>query len=125
VRGASALQDLLRAHRDPNLRALVVWEPVIWTDVGPPTTSVMARLSDPRVVQFWDPQKALSRVMVDRWRKLGKIPELEHDTVIWDFVALYDPGARWDGGPPPPRWHGYPVVKAIDGLRAALREVRP
>jgi len=98
---------------------LVVWEPVILTDVGPPTTSVMARLSDPRVIQFWDPGKILSRAMVDRWK--GKIPGVTDETVVWDFVALFDPGARWDGGPPESRYHGYPVVDAIDGLSAALR----
>ena len=120
MRGASALQDVLRAHPDPKLRVLVVWEPVIWTDVGPPTTSVMAQLSDARVTQFWDPGKILSRVMVEKWKRLGTVPGLADDTVVWDFVALFDPGARWDAGPPASRYHGYPVVDAIDGLRAAL-----
>ena len=119
MRGASALQEVLRAHPDPKLGVLVVWEPVIWTDVGPPTTSVMARLSDRRVTQFWDPDKILSRTMVEKWRRQGKGPS--PDTVIWDFVALFDPGMRWDGGPPASRYHGYPVVDAIGGLRAALR----
>ena len=120
MRGASALQDVLRAHPDPKLSVLVVWEPVIWTDVGPPTTSVMARLSDARVTQFWDPGKILSRAMVETWKRQGK--DLADDTVVWDFVALYDPGARWDGGPPASRYHGYPVVDAIGGLRRALGE---
>ena len=121
VRGASALGDVLRNHPDKKLRALVVLEPVIWSDVGPPTTSVMARLSDPRVIQFWDPGKILSRAMVDKSKRLGTIPRLGDDTVIWDFVALFDAGARWDGGPPASRYHGYPVVDAVEGLRAALR----
>lgn len=118
MRGASALQEVLRAHPDAKLGVLVVWEPVIWTDVGPPTTSVMAQISDRRVMQFWDPGKILSRTMVESWKRQGK--DLADDAVVWDFVALFDPGVRWHGGPPASRYQGYPVVDAIDGLRAAL-----
>ena len=120
MRGASALQEVLLAHPDPKLGVLVVWEPVIWTDVGPPTTSVMARISDRRVTQFWDPDKILSRTMLETWKRQGAVPGLAEDTVVWDFVALFDPGVRWNDGPPASRYHGYPVVDAIDGLRAAL-----
>jgi hypothetical protein len=110
---------VLAQNPDRKLRALVVWEPVIATDVAPPTTSVMGRLTDVRVRQFWDPEQVVSGAVLRRWK--SRNVDVGDVSVVWDFVALFDPGPRWDGGPPDSRFHGYPVVDAIDGLRAALR----
>lgn len=32
-----------------------MWEPILPTDLAPPITSVLSRLSDRRVQQYWDP----------------------------------------------------------------------
>lgn len=37
------------------LRALIVWEPVIASDMGPPAVSVLSRLSDPRPAHYGAP----------------------------------------------------------------------
>jgi hypothetical protein len=36
------------------MKILVVWEPMLPTDWGAPTTPVLARISDARATQFWD-----------------------------------------------------------------------
>ena len=91
------------------IRILVVWEPVIFSDIAPPTTHALTRVSDTRAVQLWDRDHVLSRAMGSG------------DDVLWDYVAIYPPGARWGDAPPEPTFDGAPVVDAIDGVRRALR----
>src|SRR5262245_29061057 len=97
------------------------------TDLGPPSSSALARVSDRRAAQFWDPGRALSQAIVDDL--LGHpedIPsgvELHPDTVVWDAVLLFDAAARWESRFPRPVFFAFPVVSDPDGLEKALREV--
>jgi hypothetical protein len=126
--GASALQRVLREHPRDELKVFVVWEPVLMSDLSPPSSSKLARLSDPRVEQFWDSGRllskgllALARAHPDRLGAKAK-QQLLKARVVWDFVALYPPAAFWRGQPPVPEYYGAPIVEAIDGLRAKLNE---
>ncbi len=125
MRGASALGELLRSVPSPKLRVLVVWEPVIDSDRGPPSAAVLDLVNDPRAIHYWDQQKLLSQEIV---RELRENPalldnpkvELDADTVIWDAIAVFAPGARWERTLPAPAFRGNPVVRAIDGVKATL-----
>ena len=44
-------------------------------------------------------------------------------SVIWDYVAVYEPGSVWGQAPPEPAFSDVPVVRAIDGTREALRRL--
>lgn len=90
----------------------VVWEPVIPTDWSPPSTLVLERIPDPRVRQYWDAKRTLSRLM-------GEDPG-NRKTIVWDYVALYPPGARWTDKPPQPSYSGRPVVEVAAALEQAL-----
>ena len=48
----------------------------------------------------------------------------EHDghSVVWDYIAVYPPGAVWEDGPPEAVYHGGPVVRVTDPARAALNK---
>ena len=104
-----------------------MWEPVIATDIAPPTTSVLALLHDPRAEQFWDHDRSLSAELVrsalanpERY----KIREEIHaGSVIWDTVALFPPGALWDQDVPVPVYYGEPVLRSIDGLKQAMTKL--
>jgi hypothetical protein len=48
------MQTLLGQHPAAGVRVFAVWEPVRFADWQRPTTGALARLSDPRVTQFWD-----------------------------------------------------------------------
>lgn len=108
---------MLETHHDTSLAVLVVWEPVIWSDVSPPTSAVLGLLSDTRVAQYWDPQRALSSAIVRSvLADPGAYPagmHVEVDTIVWDAVALFPAQARWSGAFPVPEFHGYPVVRAL------------
>jgi hypothetical protein len=113
------------------VKVLVVWMPVIATDLGPPSSSTMARLSDRRVTQFWDPKQALSKRLVDAaknhpdWLSEDeKATVVKDGQVVWDFVMLFPPGARWQAEPPRPVYHGGPVVRVQEELRSALAKIQ-
>jgi hypothetical protein len=106
-----------------------VWEPVIWSDVSPPTSGVLGILSDSRVAQYWDPKRTLSAEIVRSLRADPRAypqgPRVEEDTIVWDVVALFAENARWDAAFPAPVFHGCPVVQALAGEDplAALRRL--
>jgi len=123
VRGASALEDLLRKSPDPGLRAFVVWEPVIWTDVTPPLTSVLSRVSDRRASQLWDQGRLVSADLLKAIQTdmpEGDPDRPDDDTIVWDCVAIYPPGSRWEQSLPAPAFIDCPVVRAIEEVARRL-----
>lgn len=109
---------------DLRVRVFVVWEPVIVTDLAPPTTGTLARIHDRRAAQYWDHDRALSEDIVrsvlaapDRY---GLGDRVEDGTIVWDTVAVFPPGLSWDRELPVPSYYGYPVVNAARGLADAL-----
>ena len=119
MRGASALEDLLRRTPDPVLAAFVVWEPVIWSDLAPPLTGVLGRVSDRRAAQFWDAERLVS---AELRRAIGADEDV---SVVWDCVAIYPSGSRWDDRLPAPAFIDCPVVEAIDQVGRRLSSTNP
>lgn len=115
MRGASALAAVLQTKPDPRLKVLVVWERVIATDFGTPSGAILAEISDRRVVQFWDPSRTLSKSMGET--------RGDDDSIVWDWVALYAPGARWENAAPEPLFQGRTVESVARRLSEKLGEV--
>jgi hypothetical protein len=101
---------LLEEFRDQRLRALVVWEPVLPTDWGAPSSAALNRIGDRRATQFWDKPRLISHSMGEHDRK----------SIVWDHISVYAPDAVWNQAPPRAVFADGPVVDAIDGARAAL-----
>jgi hypothetical protein len=104
------VEELLKQRADPNLRAFVVWEPVIATDLRAPSTRTLARISDLRVRQYWDRGRLLSKAMGEK----------DADSIVWDVINIYDRSARWNDQPPVPVFSDRPVVHVIDAAAKAL-----
>ncbi len=124
MRGASALEDLLRRTPETSLHVFVVWEPVLWTDLAPPLSSVLARLSDSRVRQFWDRRRLVSagllRVLdAGHAGGVGADPP-EQDGIVWDTVAIYPPGVVWGDSMPAPGFVDGPVIRVIGEVARRL-----
>jgi hypothetical protein len=124
VRGAPVLDDILREFPDAPIRAVVVWEPVLATDVAPPFSSVLGLVRDRRVAQFWDSQRTLSRDIV---RAIGTDPQrygfdaaLDEDYIVWDVVAVFGTDARWAEDLPVPAYYDGPVHAVGEALREAI-----
>ena len=124
LRGASAVQEILDSLRELRVRVFVVWEPVIATDVAPPTTSTLARINDRRAVQYWDHDRVLSadivRSVMAAPSRYGLADELYGDSIVWDTVAVFPRDVRWERDFPVPSYYGFPVVTAAAGLADAL-----
>lgn len=124
MRGASAINDLLREFDDARLRVLAVWEPVLITDISPPTTLVLGLLDDPRAAQFWDPGRVVSEDIVSGVSadpaRYGMDQPLPRDFIAWDVVAVFTTDAHWEGQLPSPVYYGGPVEDVIEETRRSL-----
>ena len=111
MQGASAIEKVLDSEPNPNLRVFVVWEPVLPTDLATPSTATLRRIPDRRASQYWDKGHLISHLLGDRDRR----------SVVWDYVAVYQPGTLWDKAPPEPLYSHVPVVRSIGGTEDAIR----
>jgi hypothetical protein len=104
----------------------VVWEPVLATDIAPPSSSRLARLSDARVEQFWDGGRLLSQRFLAIARahpeRLGpnQREQLAKARVVWDFVAFFPSNAHWAEELPFPEFSGAPVVDVMDEVKSRI-----
>ena len=92
------------------VRAFVVWEPVLVTDWGRPSTAALGRVPDVRAAQYWDRDRLVSHSWGEHGRK----------TIVWDDISVYPPGVLWQHGPPKPLFRGRTVVSKADAVRAAM-----
>jgi hypothetical protein len=109
-----------------NVRVFVIWEPVLVTDVVPPSNRELQRVSDTRAQQFWDKDAAVSRAVSPPILAPGQNDKRQRYRIsgdrLWDTIALYPAGAAWEDQPPVPIYTGGPVVNVASDLRKALRD---
>lgn len=126
MRGGPALNGVLEGFPGAPIRAIVVWEPVLATDVSAPFSSVLALLPDARVAQFWDPERTLSRDIVRAVatdpRRYGFEKALSEDFIVWDVVAVFGADAQWSLDLPVPSYYDGPVYAATIGLQRAIED---
>ena len=101
---------MLKNLSGKSVRVFVVWEPVLPTDWGAPSTATLKRIWDSRATQFWDKRRLISHSMGEHNRR----------SVIWDYIAVYTPGVMWTDRPPEPLYKGGPVVRVEELARVAL-----
>jgi hypothetical protein len=99
LRGASAIEELLKQEKLANLAVLVVWEPILASDWSRPTRPVLARISDPRVEQFWDKGHLIAR-QLDQQLSTSQPSCCRHAGILWDVAALYPKRVKWGGSEP-------------------------
>ena len=72
----------------------------------------LKRISDTRASQYWDKEHLISKALGER----------DSDSVVWDYVAVYQPGKLWDQAPEPV-YSNVPVIRGIEGTREAIQKV--
>src|SRR5262249_3686167 len=121
LRGASAVAKTLEQRPSDDVRVFAVWEPIIATDWGRPTTVILGRLPDRRAAQFWDPDHLLARRLSGDAREPQPPPDCgPSDGVLWALAAVYPPGAVWNERIPPAVFFNGPIVRVMDDLAAVL-----
>ena len=113
LQGASATGRLLNDLSGKDVRVFVVWEPVLATDLTAPSTAALARVPDLRAAQYWDRERVLSHLMGEHSRA----------TVVWDYIAVYEPGTIWQDAPPKPVYSDHPVREVIGGAKDAIQRL--
>jgi len=91
------------------------------TDWAAPASSVLRRLSDRRVQQYWDPNHLLATQM----KKDARGPQPVQDCcirsgILWDLAAVYPPGSMWSDRMPPATVFNGPVVDVTDAIEDAF-----
>jgi hypothetical protein len=71
----------------------------------------LKRLGDLRVSQYWDKEHLVSK-------SIG-----EEDGVVWDYVAVYQPGKVWEQSPPEPVYSKAPVIHGIEDTSEAIKKL--
>lgn len=100
-----------------------MWEPILATDTQTPGTSILARLSDSRVRQFWDRGHAVASAIKAAANAANLHPSCcEDDGVLWDMVAVYVPGAAWEPGLPQPVLLDGTIVKIQSQLESVINK---
>ena len=109
---------ILRELPASQIRVLVVWEPVLWSDAfRPGDRALVGKLPDERASHYWDPKKGLSaEILQSPWTKQYAVRG-GPGGVVWDWVAAYPPGTLWEEYFPEPELQGFPVVDATDRVR--------
>jgi hypothetical protein len=129
LNGASLIQKVLEDSAAARVRVIVVWMRVVHSDrtVTQPNSLVLARIMDRRAIQFWDPDRMLSK------RMMAEIPRdsamAMADTsggsmpIIWDIVAMWRPGVTWTDRLPAPDFQGHPIAAVMDPFRRRFGEL--
>ena len=61
--------------------------------------------------QYWDRGRLLSKSMGEK----------DKSSIVWDYTAVYAPGALWNDAPPKPFYEDGPVVRVVSALTEALQ----
>ena len=92
------------------MRVFVAWEPILLSDwLRPKDDTLVGKIEDPRASHFWDPGKVLSHaILAAPWIRKHAAPTGFRGEV-WDWIACYPRGARWDVVFPEPTLQRFPV----------------
>ena len=102
-----------------------VWEPILPTDWSAPGTSVLDRLRDRRVRQFWDSGHLVAAV-IKKAETGGQLHPVccEHYGFLWDLTAAYAPGSRWSDNLPEPVLLNGTMVQNADALESIVAKAK-
>ncbi len=98
-----------------------VWEPILPTDWSKPVSIVLNRLSDKRVMQFWDQDHVLATQIAKDARDPQPTQRCcVRNDHLWDLAAVYRAGAKWDTVMPTAFVFNGPVLHIKDDLVKVL-----
>jgi hypothetical protein len=116
---------VLQEHVPAGVRVFTVWQPMLPTDLAPPITAVLGRVSDRRAQQYWDPDHLVARQMAADARPPQPAPDCcERSGILWDLAAVYPKGAMWTDRMPTATLFNGSVIDVEETLAAAVKDAR-
>lgn len=82
---------------------------------------VQSRVTDPRVVQFWDSDHLVAKELKQQFPNSQTLC-CQRNAILWDVAALYPPGVGW--GSSAPAYFGGAILDVADNVRQQLSTVR-
>lgn len=119
LEGALSVEQVLHRHLGNDIRVFAVWEPMLPTDWGQPTTYVLARLSDSRVIQVWDGNHLIA-ALIEKGAAGRRPACCNRNGNWWDLIATYPPASKWTNSAPSPKLLGGTIVSNAPELEAQL-----
>lgn len=124
--------EVLSKLPDPDLRAYLVWIPMVGSDRPESVEVAASRVTDERVQHFSDSARAFGSALGETLGLPPRKPGRAHG-IAWDVYLLYDRGVEWPAkAPPRPTFWmhqlgdvGTSTAPELDGgaLRERLREL--
>ena len=113
---------MLARYPDARVAVYAVWQPMLPTDVSAPSTRTLARLSDSRVRQYYDPNHLLAQRIKADARPPQPTPDCcTRKGILWDLMAIYPARATWTDKMPVADIFNGTVVDVVDGLDEVLK----
>jgi hypothetical protein len=104
----------------------VVWEPILWGDWHRPTSGTLARISDARAVQFWDPGHLVSQELQRATQSGTTLPNSKcciANGFYWDMAAIFPPDAHAGAALPQPAFFDGAVVGQAAAIESKVKEL--
>jgi hypothetical protein len=124
LQGVSATSDILRNAPHAKVKVFVIWEPIVFSDLVVPSNSVLRGIPDSRVAQFYDSKHLVSKALQAQMLARGVTGQdyLVKDEYVWDAVAVFPAGVRWESGTGPmPDFVGAPIVEVGERVAGYLK----
>jgi hypothetical protein len=83
---------------------------------------VQTRISDPRVVQFWDKEHIVAKELKQQFPSSQTLCCQRHG-ILWDFAAVYPPKVEWNSSAPV--FFGGAVLDVADDVGQHLPTTKP
>ena len=123
LQGASATNALLQSAPNAKVKVFAIWEPITFSDLTAPADSVLHRITDSRVSQYYDSNHLVSKALQAQMLTRGVTgqDQLVKNEYAWDTVAVYAAGVRWENGAgAKPDFVGAPVVRVSERVAGYL-----
>jgi hypothetical protein len=114
----------LQGAPNAKVKVFAIWEPITFSDLAVPSDSVLRRITDARAAQFYDSDHLVSKALQAQMLAHGVTGReyLVKDKYVWDSVAVYAPGVRWENGVgAKPDFVGAPVVEMSERMGVYLK----
>lgn len=87
------MQEIFEENKSEKLYGAIVWTSMLVTDSVSAANERQTSFSDPRVKQFWDPDRIIGQLFSQTFNLKA--------SMAWDVYLVYPPDHSWDTELPP------------------------
>ncbi len=96
------LESVVKAYPNADVSVQVVWVPTLASDNEAAARKISSMFDDPRVHQYWDPNRRTGVAYTLRERLAVRAESPPEKAPLWDVAFFYPKGLEWKDKPPRP-----------------------